>query len=156
MSKEQCAGCRFWEMFPVDVDAAYKRGTCRRNPPVIDPLAINEEIAFYKENGKDAPDETAHCPTMWTQASTWEHEWCGEFQPEKQESPPKTGKTPIREAGLSTLLANSLAGGEFTTVEDALARTDRELLNLQNFGKKCLKELREWKLKNQPASKSTT
>ena len=78
---KKCIDCRFWLVFPVDEDASFKRGTCRRFPPVIDPIAVNEEIVFYKENGKEAPDTDSHDPTVWTQPTTWQDEWCGEYQP---------------------------------------------------------------------------
>jgi len=78
---DKCMNCRFWSVYEVDEAATFKRGTCRRFPPVIDLIAVNEEVTFYKENGKDEPDENSHCPTVWTQSRTWQDEWCGEYQP---------------------------------------------------------------------------
>lgn len=60
--KEQCSECKFWSVFPVDAQAEFKRGTCRRMPPVMDLLAIHQETFDYEANGENLADETAHCP----------------------------------------------------------------------------------------------
>ena len=82
MTKETCETCRFWQVFPIDAGQpeTHKRGTCRRYPPVVDQLAVLDEMRFFKENGKEQPEENGYCPTMWRQASTWQDMWCGEWK----------------------------------------------------------------------------
>ena len=78
--EEECLTCKFWQAYEVDAEESFKRGKCRRYPPVIDSIAVNEEIAFYKENGKEMPDTDASDAAVWTQPATWQSEWCGEYR----------------------------------------------------------------------------
>ena len=80
MTEQRCNKCQFWSVFFIDKQATFKRGTCRRMPPVIDLLAVHSEIHHYKDNGKSSHDETAHRATMWTQPTTYEDMSCGEFK----------------------------------------------------------------------------
>ncbi len=48
----------------------------------------------------------------------------------------------IEEAELSVRLYNALRWCNIETIEETRRMTDRELMRIKNFGKKCLQELR--------------
>ena len=76
---ETCKSCKFWEVYEADATKQFKRGKCRRYPPVIDPIEVNEQLVFYKENGEEEPATDSACPTLWTQPPTFENCWCSEY-----------------------------------------------------------------------------
>ena len=57
---------------------------------------------------------------------------------------PPVKRTPIAGSGLDFRTMNCLLAECFEYVEDAQARTDRELLNIPNFGRVSLARLRAW------------
>lgn len=58
---------------------------------------------------------------------------------------PAPRKTPVEESGLSLRTKNCLRAGRIAFVEDARLMSDAELLKLPNFGRKGLREVREWR-----------
>jgi len=139
MVNERCDGCKFWDYFDEadereSADDNDQIGTCHRFPPVR---------VIMKDAGNDS--ERAY---EWHQPTTVTGDWCGEFQPAKQDSTPKA-KTPIEESGFSTFVQNHLRSAGFTHIEDAI-------LSGKYLGAATQKRLRAWVIKNQPDSKSTT
>lgn len=80
MSAEQCGGCKFWLCLTDDDEVTYTRGSCRRFPPVIDPLAVHEEMRYSDREGDAATDIDCSEPDMWIQPRTYRTVWCGEFK----------------------------------------------------------------------------
>lgn len=63
--KDACRNCKFWE------HASDGEGVCRRYPPVIDTLVVNNT----KEPTSDFAEESI---LFWSFPSTSEMMWCGE------------------------------------------------------------------------------
>jgi len=68
------------------------------------------------------------------------------------------GSATIEELGLSKRTTNALINASITKVPQLLQKTERELMELRNFGEKALSELNEflkernWELKREPAT----
>lgn len=50
---------------------------------------------------------------------------------------------PLTDLGFSTRTINALEMADITTINELLRRTEEELLEIRNFGKGCLLEVRE-------------
>ena len=81
-TERRCEDCKFWSIFDDGDDVGgYRRGACKRYPPVIDPLAASKEVARLKEHGEDDPDENCKkSPDYWTWPCTHRDDCCGEFK----------------------------------------------------------------------------
>lgn len=69
--RPRCGACKHWE--PFDEEGGEEIGTCRRYPP----QRIVENEALFHANGGTPP--LAYSPREWSQPTTMESDWCGEF-----------------------------------------------------------------------------
>ena len=69
--RPRCDACRYWEYFDEEDDE--RIGTCKRYPP----QRSTENAALLAANGNVPP--LAHSPRDWSQPTTFEGQWCGEF-----------------------------------------------------------------------------
>lgn len=102
MSQERCDACRFWQRVEKGNLTDYENtppyvsedldesdpdfvglGYCRRFPPVLNPLAMQDAIDTINKNhhvqlGFERPKIIMDGSQ---QPVTWEFDWCGEFKP---------------------------------------------------------------------------
>lgn len=82
---EECGNCKFWLIFPIDVDRKKpaQRGACRRHPPVIDAVYVYDQCVHFNDYENEHPVDGTF-PEYWAQPSTWYPYWCGEYKPVKK------------------------------------------------------------------------
>ena len=71
MVRPRCGDCRYWSYFDEEEDE--RIGTCHRYPP----QRATENAALLAANDNVPP--LAHSPRDWSQPTTFEGQWCGEF-----------------------------------------------------------------------------
>lgn len=87
MSREQCSGCRFWDVY--DDPGALKRGMlgdCRRRSPLICDAMLRE----FLPRGRDAIRECEVEHDLYIASAfpvTEKTSWCGEFAARGEELP---------------------------------------------------------------------
>ena len=113
---ECCENCKFWRVESSDGH----EGMCLRFPP---------QPAYFVPQ-----DETDWSVSAWGFPETWADEWCGEFKP---------NGTKFDWSVWSARTRNAFGRGGIRTIEDLLAKTQDDLLQLRNFGATSLFEVRE-------------
>lgn len=68
MTDPTCLNCRYWTPYGDQGE-----GTCRRHPPVLDPIYTVQQLL----NGK--PDANTQSSATWIMPLTDESDWCGEW-----------------------------------------------------------------------------
>ncbi len=129
---QRCGTCRFWD-HTYTPETGIPAGLCRCNSP------------------RPHRGERADITAWWPETECCE--WCGDWEAVDVAGPPATRAAfldePVCVLGLSGRVLNSLDrwryddGRGIETVGELVELTARELLELRNFGRFCLTEVRQ-------------
>jgi len=129
MSEERCDRCKFWvpcaALSEINNHLTDERvGDCKRFPP-----------SYHIQQDWDAEDgDPIFNIENWHNPATKADDWCGEFKP---------NGTKFDWSVWSARTRNAFGRGGIRTIEDLLAKTQDDLLQLRNFGATSLFEVRE-------------
>jgi hypothetical protein len=155
--EDRCENCRFWRDNelgePNPQPGRVDLGECRRGHPVIvlgqTPISLQE---------KEFPQEARENATQAVWPVTRECDWCGEFQPKNDRLPLRVigeirwdeffdgmNSTPTAKTMCRNYLEFTFIQGDksITSVAELITQTANELLSRRQFGKNCLRIVRE-------------
>lgn len=138
----------------IPIDAVFT--PMRKVNYTITPIHVSQDSSYERLMLEVWTDGTISPEEAVSQSTTILMEQLSPFRPlakkiqeEPEEQPlpfdlsPEQHNKPLKELGLSTRTLNSLRRYEIITVGDLLAKNEKELLSLRNFGQKSRDEVRD-------------